>query len=111
MRKEIHMKRSLIAGVAAFAVMAGAQALAQTTVIQLEPEQRTKIKEYVVKQKVKPIAMKERVTVGATLPASVTLAPVPADWGPSVTRYRYVYSDDNVMLVDPSSRKVVEIID
>jgi hypothetical protein len=54
---------------------------------------------------------KERVSVGATLPADVRLSPVPADWGPSVSKYQYVYSDDHVFLVEPSSRRVVTVID
>ena len=60
---------------------------------------------------VRPVVVKERVTVGATLPADVELLSVPADWGPSVTKYRYVYHDNNVVLVEPSSRRVVRIID
>jgi hypothetical protein len=36
---------------------------------------------------------------------------VPSDWGPSVTKYRYVYSNDRVMLVDPATRTVVHEID
>jgi len=39
------------------------------------------------------------------------LAAVPADWGPTVTKYRYVYSGDHVMLVDPGTRTVVQEID
>ena len=103
------MKRALIAGALA-AVVAGS-AFAQTATITLEPAQRTKIKEYVVKEKVAPARIQQRVTVGATVPADVELRSVPADWGPSVARYRYVYSDDRVMLVDPGSRAVVQVID
>ena len=55
--------------VAAIAIAATSQALAQTAVIELAPEQRTTIKEYVVKKRVKPVTIKERVSVGATLPA------------------------------------------
>ena len=33
---------------------------------------------------------RERVTVGATLPADVELVEVPADWGPDMRRYRYI---------------------
>jgi hypothetical protein len=106
------MKRMLIAGAAALAVLASSEILsAQTAVIELAPDQRTRIKEYVVKEKVKPIMLKERVTVGATLSADVELVTVPETWGPSVTKYRYVYSDNHVVLVEPSSRKVVQIID
>jgi hypothetical protein len=106
------MKRTLIAGAAAVAVLASSQILsAQTATIEIAPEQRTRIKEYVVKEKVKPVTLKERVTVGATLPADVELVAVPETWGPSVTKYRYVNWDNRVVLVEPSSRKVVQIID
>ena len=57
------------------------------------------------------MTIKERVTVGATLPADVELRAVPSDWGPSVSRYRYVYHDNNVVFVDPSSRKVIQVLD
>jgi hypothetical protein len=106
------MRQMLIAGAAAVAVLAGSEILsAQTTTIEIAPEQRTRIKEYVVKEKVKPVTVKERVTVGATLPADVDLVAVPETWGPSVSKYRYVYSDNHVVLVEPSSRRVVQIID
>ena len=105
------MKRALIAGVAASALWFSGQAIAQSVSVTINPEQRTKIKQYVVKEKVKPVTVKEKITVGATLPAAVELHSVPADWGPSVTKYRYVYSDDNIYLVEPSSRRVVHVID
>jgi hypothetical protein len=104
------MKRFVIAGVTALGVIASSQALAQAT-ITFAPEQRTKIKEYVVKQRVAPVTIKERVAVGATIPTGVELRAVPSDWGPSVSRYRYVYHGDDVVFVDPSSRKVVHILD
>ncbi|AMN40050.1 DUF1236 domain-containing protein [Rhodoplanes sp. Z2-YC6860] len=105
------MKRPLMAGAAALAVMFAGQALAQSVEVEIAPEQRTRIKEYVVKERVAPVRVKERVTVGAVLPADVELRTVPADWGPWGTRYRYVYADDHVVLVDPSSRKVVRIVE
>jgi len=106
------MKKMLIAGTAAIAVLASSQILsAQTTTIEIAPEQRTRIKEYVVKEKVRPVTVKERVSVGATLPADVELVAVPETWGPSVSKYRYVYSDNHVVLVEPTSRRVVQIID
>ena len=41
-------------------------------------------------------------------PSDVELVPVPSEWGPSLTKYRYVYANDRVMLVDPGSRTVVQ---
>ncbi len=104
------MKRALLAGATALALVASGQAFAQATKIELAPEQRTKIKQYVVTEKIAPVTISERVTVGAKLPATVQLRPVPTDWGPAVTRYNYVYHNNQVVLVEPSSREVVEII-
>jgi hypothetical protein len=105
------MKRVLLASAVALAVAASGQVLAQSVTVELEPAQRTKIKEYVVKEKVRPVTVKERITVGARLPADVELRSVPADWGPSVSKYRYVYSNDRVYFVEPSSRQVITEID
>jgi hypothetical protein len=101
------MRNLVIAGLAA--ALLSTQALAQAVVIA--PEQRTMIKEYVVKEKVRPYKLPSRVTIGATLPADVELAPVPETWGPTFRSYRYVYTGDDVVFVDPSSRRVMQIID
>jgi Protein of unknown function (DUF1236) len=105
------MNRSLIAATTALTIGFAASALAQSAVVTIAPEQRTTIKQYVVKEKVKPITVKERISVGATLPGDVELQTVPSAWGPTVSKYRYVYSNDNVYLVEPDSRRVVTIID
>jgi len=104
------MKRVLVAGAVALSVVLAGQALAQT-IVEIEPAQRTRIKEYVVKEKVAPVRVKERVSVGVTLPADVELRTVPADWGPGVSKYRYIYSDNHVYFVEPSSRRVVQELD
>ena len=105
------MKR--LAGIAAttLSVAFGAQALAQQIAVEIAPDQRTVIKEYVVKEKVRPVTVQERVIVGATLPGDVELLSVPTTWGPSVSKYRYVYHDNRVVLVEPSNRRVIQIID
>jgi hypothetical protein len=59
----------------------------------------------------RPVATRERIAVGAAVPSDVELVAVPSEWGPSLTRYRYVYSNDRVILVDPANRMVVEEID
>jgi uncharacterized protein DUF1236 len=105
------MKCTVYAGVAALAMLTAGQALADSVTLQIAPEQRTRIKEYVVKQHVRPTVVKERVSVGMTLPSDVELSSVPETWGPGFTRYRYVYSNDRVYLVEPSDRRVVEEID
>lgn len=102
------MKPTIIMGAALAALLTG-QALAQ--VITIEPAQRTRIKEYVVQERVRPVTIKERVTVGTVLPEDIELAPVPQAWGSGVTQYRYVYTNDHVMLVEPSTRRVVQIVE
>jgi Protein of unknown function (DUF1236) len=94
------MKRALVVA-SVLAAFAGTQALAQTvgvgpadTVI-IEPGQRTTIKEYVLKERVAPVRVKERISVGAALPADVELRTVPSAWGPRLSKYRYVYADDS----------------
>jgi hypothetical protein len=118
---EICMKRALIAAAAVAVLVGGSSApFAQTVGVQVgpvgaginfEPEQRTRIREYVVKERVAPVTVRERVAVGARLPADVELRTVPSDWGPNVSKYRYVYSDNRVYFVEPSSREVVHVLD
>ena len=111
------MKRVVILA-SAVTLLAGATAFAQTTVgvapsetIVIEPQQRTIIKEHIVKEKVAPITVRERIRVGARLEPDVELRSAPASWGPRFSKYRYVYSNDHVYLVEPTNRTVVQEID
>lgn len=115
------MKKLMLTCAAAALISTGA--LAQSTVVttttgtghaaavHIEPEYRTKIRTYVTEHKVRPVQIREKIVVGQPLPRDVELEAVPADWGPSLTKYRYVYSGERVMLVDPSTRTVVQEID
>ena len=113
------MKKLLLLTAAAALITTGALAQTTTTTttgagranVLVEPEARTRIKTYVTEQKIRPVVTKERIAVGATVPGDVELVAVPSDWGPSLTKYRYVYSNDRVMLVDPGTRTVVQEID
>ena len=67
------MKRFVLAGATTIALVLTSQAFAQTVKVEINPEQRTRIKEYVIKEKVKPVTVKEKVTVGATLPQDVEI--------------------------------------
>ena len=123
------MERLWIAGLAAAAVMAGTSAMAQdeapagtmekqttttTTTWTVRPEERTVIHNYVVKERVRPEAVKEEITIGAPVPADVELLPVPEEIYtkvPEVRRYEYFDWNGRVVFVDPDSRKVVQIVD
>jgi hypothetical protein len=80
-------------------------------IVEIAPEQRTRIKEYVARERIPRVTMRERYRVGASVPADVELREVPADWGPSVSNYRYYYTDSGIHFVDPASRRVVYDID
>ena len=72
---------------------------------QQQPEFRT----YVTTQKAPSYTYKEEVRVGAVLPESgVTYYEVPAEY--KVKGYRYTVVNDTPVLVEPSSRKVVQVI-
>ncbi|TFV38287.1 DUF1236 domain-containing protein [Bradyrhizobium frederickii] len=115
------MKKLMLTCAAAALISTGA--MAQSTVVttttgtghaaavQIEPEYRTKIRTYVTEHKVRPVHTREKIVIGQPVPREVELEAVPADWGPSLTKYRYVYSGERVMLVDPSTRTVVQEID
>ena len=107
------MKRFILAGATAMAVVLGGQAFAQGVSVEIAPEQRTRIKEYVVKEKVRPVTTikEQRVTRGYKVPADVELREAPAEWGPSVSKYRYFYHDNGVPFVAPPSREVIYDID
>jgi hypothetical protein len=113
------MRKLLLISAAVALLSTGAMAQSSVTTttgtghatIQIEPEYRTKIRTYVTEHKVRPVVTKEKIIVGGTVPGDVELEAVPSDWGPSLTRYRYVYSGDRVMLVDPGTRTVIQEVE
>ena len=109
------MKRAIIVGAAALTVLAVAPTVlpppARAQTIMIEPAQRTRIKEYIVQQHVPAARIREHVAVGTVLPEDVDLVAVPETWGPGVARYRYIYTGDNVVLVDPTTRRVLQIVE
>jgi hypothetical protein len=105
------MKRYLVASATAIAVILAIPAFAQSVSVEINPQQRTQIKEYVVKEKVPRVTVKERYRVGATVPAELELRAVPETWGPSLRSYRYYHTDTGIHFVDPASRRVIYDID
>jgi hypothetical protein len=93
------------------AVVGGAVgAVAGTVGGILGVEDRPRFREYVVHERVPSYRYNDEFVVGATLPESgVTYYDVPADY--HVTGYRYTYVNDHAVLVDPRTRRIVQIID
>jgi hypothetical protein len=65
--------------------------------------------QYVTTQKVPSYSYREEVRVGAVLPAKgVTYRQVPAQYG--VKNYRYTVVNDTPVLVEPRTRRIVQVI-
>ncbi len=72
-------------------------------------EQRPAFREYVVEQRVPTFRVPERVVVGATLPESgITYYDVPERFGATTNRYTVVNGE--TVLVEPRSRRIVEVV-
>lgn len=72
---------------------------------QAEP----RFRQYVVTQDVPSYTYSQEVRVGTTLPESgVTLYEVPAEYG--ATQYRYTVVNDVPVLVEPGTRRIVQVI-
>ena len=73
-------------------------------------DQRPAFREYVVSQRVPAFTVPDRVVVGTMLPeAGVTYYDVPQRFGS--TPYRYTVVNGATVLVEPRSRRIVQVID
>jgi hypothetical protein len=73
-------------------------------------DQRPAFREYIVRERVPNYTMSERVVVGGVLPDSgVTVYDVPQTY--STTPYRYTVVNGQTVLVEPRSRRIVQVVD
>jgi hypothetical protein len=73
-------------------------------------DQRPRFRSYVSERNVPSYRYDREVRVGVDLPADgVTYYDVPREYG--ATNYRYTVVNERTVLVDPKTRKVVQIID
>ena len=71
------MKGEMFAAAIALVVMACGQAVAQWAEAEIDPESRARIKEYVVREKVAPVRVRERVDVDTIFPRMLCSARYP----------------------------------
>src|SRR3954453_12966383 len=97
-----------ILGSAAAMMMLCGTGLAAAQDVVIAPEQETVIREYVTTHKVAPIQAPAdvQITVGSTLPETIELQPIDV---PDV-QYRYVVFDNQTVLVEPGTRKIIRIM-
>jgi hypothetical protein len=73
-------------------------------------EQRPAFREYVVRERVPTYTVPDRVIVGGVLPeAGITYYDVPQTFG--ATPYRYTVVNGRTVLVEPRSRRIVQVVE
>ena len=105
------------AGAMAAPVAAQAQSTvgrAGTVVIEdsegIAVDQRPAFREYIVRERVPTYTIPDRVVVGGVLPeAGITYYDVPQTYGS--TPYRYTVVNGQTVLVEPRSRRIVQVIE
>ncbi|GGG26148.1 DUF1236 domain-containing protein [Chelatococcus composti] len=105
----------------AFLIAGITGAAAQTTVIEttrptieIAPEQETVVRRYVIERRQAPIVLEREVTVGAQLPPDVVLhdfSPEIVEASPGLRDYEYVTTENEILVVDPSTRRVVRVLE
>jgi hypothetical protein len=74
-------------------------------------DDRPRFREYVVRERVPSYAVHEEVRVGAVLPPSgVTYYQVPTEYHVAPS-YRYTVVNEHPVIVEPRTRRIVEVID
>lgn len=117
MRNQL-MAIAAIAGALGAPVAAQAQSDTTVGIVRSDPvavdgitaDQRSAFRDYVVKEQVPTYTVPDRIVVGATLPdAGVTIYDVPQTFGS--TPYRYTVVNGRTVLVEPRSRRIVQVIE
>ncbi len=73
-------------------------------------DQRPAFREYIVRERVPNYTVPDRVIVGGVLPeAGVTYYDVPQTFG--ATPYRYTVVNGQTVLVEPRSRRIVQVVE
>ena len=73
-------------------------------------EQRPAFREYIVRERVPNYVIPDRVVVGGVLPETgVTYYDVPQRFG--ATPYRYTVVNGETVLVEPRSRRIVQVVE
>jgi hypothetical protein len=89
------------------------QAQPASASITLDKQQQGKIAEVFTKQNIKPANVTFAINTGAAVPASVTLAAVPASVvqiAPQFRGYSYFATNDRIVIVEPAKKTVVAVI-
>jgi hypothetical protein len=91
-------------------VVRGGTVIMNDDVEGITVDQRPAFREYVVRERVPNYSIPERVIVGGVLPETgVTYYDVPQTYG--VMPYRYTVVNGQTVLVEPRSRRIVQVVE
>jgi hypothetical protein len=91
-------------------VVRGGSVIVNEDVGGIAIDQRPAFREYIVRERVPNYTIPDRVIVGGVLPETgVTYYDVPQTYG--VTPYRYTVVNGQTVLVEPRSRRIVQVVD
>lgn len=114
--KDIQMLRNIVfaAGLVLLPAAVMAQGQGQPNGLPEAPSMRSELaprfKEYVITQRPTSFTYAQPLAVGTVLPQQgVVYREVPAEYG--VSNYRYTVVNDRAVLVEPSTRRVIQIIE
>jgi len=73
-------------------------------------DRRPAFREYIVRERVPNYTIQDRVIVGGVLPeAGITYYDVPQTYG--LTPYRYTVVNGQTVLVEPRSRRIIQVVE
>jgi hypothetical protein len=97
-------------GVATTGVVRGGAVIINDDVDGIAVDQRPAFREYIIRERVPNYSVPDRVIVGGVLPQTgVTYYDVPQTFG--VTPYRYTVVNGRTVLVEPRSRRIVQVVE
>ena len=91
-------------------IVRGGSVIIDNDVDGIAGDRRPAFREYIVRERVPNYTIQDRVIVGGVLPeAGITYYDVPQTYGP--TPYRYTVVNGQTVLVEPRSRRIVQVVE
>jgi hypothetical protein len=91
-------------------IVRGGSVVIDDNALGIAVDRRPAFREYIVRERVPNYTIQDRVVVGAVLPETgVTYYDVPQSFG--ITPYRYTVVNGQTVLVEPRTRRIVQVIE
>jgi hypothetical protein len=91
-------------------VVHGPPAIVDDDAAGITVDQRPAFREYIIRERVPTYVIPDRVVVGGVLPETgVVYYDVPQSFG--ITPYRYTVVNGETILVEPRSRRIMQVLD